>query len=342
MNEKREQMSALKQNIVNKERSVLQNVIPLRTPFTVAIDPCNLCNFKCRFCAMQSTTEKQKYTKQMMPYELFCKIIDDIGEFPDKLKVLRINGQGEPLLNPDFCKMVAYAKNKQVADWIETITNGSCLSPTLNQNLADSGINRIRISIESLSSEGYKDIANANLDFDKFIDNIRDLHQRCEGKTEVYIKIVDAAVPTQEDKDRFYKIFEDICDRIFIDRVIPLWSDFEEINEHFEIKKDNGIHGQKIKKIMICPYPFYSLIINADGEVTVCCADWKRKLMLGNLRDISLKQIWNGDLLHKFWIDLASKRKNSYEMCRKCLLPSFDCNDDIDDYGEQILKKLTF
>ena len=101
---------------------------------------------------MQSTTEKQKYTKQMMPYELFCKIIDDIGEFPDKLKVLRINGQGEPLLNPDFCKMVAYAKNKQVADWIETITNGSRLNPTLNQNLADSGIDRIRISIESLSS----------------------------------------------------------------------------------------------------------------------------------------------------------------------------------------------
>lgn len=335
-------MVAIKSNIVAQKRETLQDVIPLRTPYSLSIDPCNLCNFKCKFCAMQTVKEKQNYTKQMMSYKLFTKIINDIAEFPDRLKILRICGQGEPLLNPEFCKMVSYAKNKKITNYIETITNGSCLNPQLNQALADSGIDRIRISIEATTAQGYKNVANAQIDFDKFIANIKDLYLRCKGKTEIYIKTVDVSVPSQKDKNEFYKIFGDICDRIFIDHVIPLWSDFNEINEHFKLKNDKGVHNQKIKKIMICPFPFYSLIINADGEATACCADWKRKLVFGNLNNVSLKQIWNSDLLHQFWRDLASKKKNNYEMCKKCVLPTFDCNDDIDDYGDQILKKLNF
>ncbi len=335
-------MKAIYKNIVNEKRHVLQDVIPLATPYMLAVDPCNLCNFRCKFCAMQFTRERQNYIKQMMSYTLFCKIINDIKEFPDKLKVLRINGQGEPLLNPDFCKMVRYAKEAKVADWIETITNGSCLNAKLNQNLADSGINRIRISIEAISQKRYEDIANTNINFDKFIDNIRDLYERCRGKAEIYIKTVDIAVPTEKDKNKFFKIFGDICDRIFIDHIIPLWSDFNELNDYFELQKNVGTHGQTVKQVIICPFPFYSLVINADGDVTACCADWKRKLIFGNLTTTSLKQVWNSDLLHKFWIDLASKKKNDYEMCKKCLLPTFDCNDNIDDYGTKILKHLVF
>ena len=43
---------AVKGNIVATERHALQDVIPLRTPYTLAIDPCDLCNFRCKFCAM--------------------------------------------------------------------------------------------------------------------------------------------------------------------------------------------------------------------------------------------------------------------------------------------------
>ena len=280
---------AVKGNIVATDRHALQDEIPLRTPYTLAIDPCNLCNFRCKFCAMQTVEEQQSYKKLMMPYDLFCKIIDDIAEFPDKLKVLRINGQGEPTLNPRFCDMVKYAKQKNVSDWIETITNGSQLEPELNQKIADSEINRVRISIESITEQGYKDTAGVDIDFERFIDNIRDLHERCRGKTEIYIKTVDASVPDKNSQEKFYELFSSVCDRIFIDKVIPMWSDFDEINNRFKLDDKKGMHGQKIKQVMICPYPFYSLIINADGDVTACCADWKRKLSFGSLKDI-----WSG------------------------------------------------
>lgn len=332
-------MKAINKNIVKQNREKLEDVLPLKMPFSIALDPCNLCNFKFGFCAVQSTQEQLPFRKQFMQLDLYKKIIDDMKEFNGKLRVLRLTGVGEPLLNPDYIDMIKYAAASNVSEWIETVTNASQLSPIYNDQLVNSGINRIRISIEAIDGEGYLNIAGVNIDFNKFVDNIRDLYQKSRGKCEIYIKTVDAAVNTEKKKEIFYDLFGDICDAIFIDTVIPLWSDYAEITEKFDIH-NKGMHGQELKNVKICPYSFYNLIINSDGEVTVCCADWKRKLVVGDLKEQSLYQIWNGEKLRKFWIDMLQGNKNEYEMCRKCLLPIYDCNDDIDDYADQILGRI--
>ena len=105
-------MDAKYGNIVATKRNRLEDVIPLSTPFSICIDPSNVCNFKCQFCAVQYSDEPVSFKKQIMDYDFFCKIIDDISAFGQKLKVLRLNGQGEPLVNPRFPDMIAYAKKK--------------------------------------------------------------------------------------------------------------------------------------------------------------------------------------------------------------------------------------
>ena len=332
-------MKAKRQNVVSEERHKLEEVLPLDFPFSLAIDPCNLCNFECKFCAIQDSKEKLSFQKQFMDLELFKKIIDDISVFSKKLKVLRLSGQGEPLLNPHFAEMVSYAKEKQVAEYIETVTNGSKLNPQLNRELVESGIDRIRISIEEVTEEGYFAMANRKINFKEFIANIKDLHEKSGSSCEIYIKTVDAAVETPEKKELFYNIFEGICDRIWIDQVVPVWSDYEKINQNFDIKKA-GIHGQGMQVVHVCPYPFYNLIVNPDGEVTACCADWRRKLVLGDLKKQSFSEIWNGEILKRFWVDMLKGNKNTYEMCAKCVLPMYDCNDNIDEFAQQILERL--
>ena len=252
-------MSAIKGNIVNNERVDLGKVLPLQSPFAVCIDPSNVCNFKCSFCAIQTDPRPVKFKKMFMTFDLFKKIVDDISGMPNPLKILRLNGMGEPLLNPYFCDMVKYAKEKKIAPYIETITNGSKFCPNFNDKIVNSGIDRIRISIESINSEGYFEICKAKIDFDLFLNNIKDLHEKAKKKgIEVYIKTVDVAVETEEKKKLFYEMFSPVCDRIFIDGVAPLWSDFK--IEEFRERK-NGMHGQKLNFIKVCPYPFYSLII---------------------------------------------------------------------------------
>lgn len=190
-----------------------------------------------------------------------------------------------------------------------------------------------------MTEEGYFEMTNRKIDFGAFVANIKDLHDKSGEHCEIYIKTVDAAVDTDEKEKLFYDTFEDICDRIWIDQVAPLWSDFDELNKRFDIKCI-GMHGQKLQPVNVCPFSFYNLIVNPDGEVTACCADWKRKLVFGDLKKQSFKEIWTGDILKRFWIDMLKGNKSSYEMCAKCLLPMYDCNDNIDDFAQIILERL--
>lgn len=335
-------MKARKQNVVNRDRHRLEEVLPLRTPYTLCIDPCNLCNFRCGFCAIQSAEAELPFQKQRMPMELYRKIVDDIAAFPEPLKALRLNGNGEPLLHPEFPEMVRYAKERGIADSIEFLTNGSKLNPELNEQLVASGLDRIRISIEEISEEGYRHMAGVSIDFDRLVSNIRDLYERsvrAGNPCEVYVKTVDAAVSTKEKEETFYRLFGDICHRIWIDHVIPLWSGWGEIGNRFELQK-TGMHGQAARETRVCPFPFYSLIINPDGEVTLCCSDWQRKLVVGDLTRQSLLEVWNGEPLRKFWIDMLSGRKDQYEMCARCGYLRYNAADNIDDYAAEILKRM--
>lgn len=335
-------MSATRENLVCQKRHKLEEVLPLGVPYSINIDPCNICNFKCKFCAIQTSGETLSFQKEMMPLSLFKKIIDDLSEFPNKLKVLGIVGNGEPLLNPEFPQMVRYAKDRGVSQLIETNTNGSKLTPELNQVIIDSGLDRIRISVEAVDANGYYEIAGAKIDFKEFIANIKDLHNRsvqAGGSCEVYIKTVDAAVETPEKKERFYALFENVCDRIFIDHIIPLWADWDEIEQRFDIQSA-GVHGQELRPVQVCPYPFYSLCVTPDGCVVPCCADWKRELIIGDLKKRTMMEIWNSKELTAFWTGMLSGRKEHYPMCKKCRLPIYDRNDDIDLYAKDILKRI--
>lgn len=334
-------MKATYGNIVNQNRNALQDVIPLDTPYVVALDPCNICNFACKFCGIQTLKYEVEgaFAFKCMEFDLYKKIIDDISQMPNKLKMLRLAGNGEPLLNKDFCEMVRYASDVGVAECIETITNASCLNPELNQKLADSGLDRIRISIEALDDDGYKRITGKDVDFQSLVKNIGDLHKRCSGGCQIYVKTVNVSVPRRDDYEKFLQIFGDVCDRIFVDNVVPLWGEFEMDCAEFNME-GKGVHGQAIRKVEICPLPFYSLKIHPDGEVTMCCSDWKRRYVIGNLTRESFFDIWNGKKLREFWLDNARGKKEKYDICRKCLTPAFDCTDFIDDYAEVIEKNL--
>lgn len=334
-------MNAKRKGPVNTNRQKLQDVLPLDTPFIIAIDPCNLCNFKCRFCAMQTSTEPLNFKKQMMDLPLFKKTIDDIAEFPSKLKILDIANYGEPLLHPDFPEMVRYAKKKDVSELVSVVTNGSKLNPELNRALIDARLDRIRISVEAIDEEGYLEIAGVKIDFEAFVSNIKDLHEqsvRAGGTCEIYIKTVDASVETPEKQERFYQLFEGACDRIYIDHVTPIWAGWEEINNRFEIEK-TGSHNQQWQDVKVCPYPFYSLCVTPDGIVNVCCADWKRELAMGDLTKQSIVEIWNSEVLRKFWVNMLSGRKDRYPVCKSCQYPMYDCNDNIDPYAGQLLQR---
>ena len=68
----------------------------------------------------------------------------------------------------------------------------------------------------------------------------------------------------------------------------------------------------------VCPFPFYTLAIHSDLRVSVCCVDWAKQAVVGDLRTQTLTQIWHGEELHAFRLAHIRRQRATLAACRDC------------------------
>ena len=330
----------IKPRIELDNRTKLEEVIPLGTPFVIFLDPSDQCNFRCKFCPTgdNKLMKKVKRPSGIMDFDLYKKIIDDLGELEKPIKVLRLYKDGEPLLNPKFSDMIRYAKKHGCALQIDTTTNASLLGPKINLELISSGLDRINISINGLSDQSYREFTRYKIRFNTLVDNIRHFYEH-RGNCQVSIKMVGDNLPAA-DHQRFFDIFGDIADRIFIEHVAPCWPTFEmtDVAPNTSV----GIYGQEIREVEVCPYIFYSLSINSDGGVSLCFLDWARQLIVGDLKTQSFKDIWNGKLLSDYRKMHLLKKRKTHSICGVCGQLSHGLPDNIDPFAGQLIERFGY
>jgi MoaA/NifB/PqqE/SkfB family radical SAM enzyme len=320
-------------------RTKLETVIPLSVPFIINADPSDSCNFQCKFCPtgdrklMKSTPGR---SHGVMDFNLYKKIIDDICEFEKPIKVLRLYKDGEPLLNPRLAEMIKYAKENKCSERIDTTTNASLLNATKNIEIIDAGLDRINISIEGINAAQYLDFSRYKIDFDRLVDNVRHLYEN-RKQCEIIVKI-NGDTLSEDDKSRFYDIFGNIADGVYIEHIMSCWPEFE-LNG-LEINQEFGIYGQKITEVLTCPYPFYSFSINSDGTASTCFLDWSRKLIIGDTKVQSVKDIWNGAELFEYQRMFLAKKRKGHQVCGQCGQLSHGQPDNIDPHADELLEKL--
>jgi len=329
----------IKPRIDLKNRTKLETVIPLSIPFIINVDPADTCNFQCKFCptgdkSLMKKTPGRNYG--MMDFELYKKIINDICEFEKPIKVLRLYKDGEPFLNPRLAEMINYAKEKRCSERIDTTTNASLLNPKRNLEIIEAGLDRINISIEGVNGNQYLEFSNYRINFEKLVENIRHFYENRKN-CEVIIKI-NGDTLSNDDKKKFYKIFGDIADGVYIEHIMSCWPEFE--SRGVEANKEVGLYGQKIKEVQVCPYVFYSFSINSNGSASACFLDWSRKLIIGDVKSESVKDIWNGEKLLNYQKMFLKKERKDHPICSGCGQMSHGLPDNIDDYAEELLEKL--
>jgi len=328
----------VKPRIELENRTKLETVIPLATPFVIFVDPADICNFKCTFCPTgdQDLMKSVGRPLKVMKFDLYTKIIDDIAEFDQKIKVLRLYKDGEPLLNKKLPQMIKYAKDKGVADKIDTTTNASALTNERSLALIEAGLDRINISIYGVNEKQYKEFSKVNIDFKKIVENVKFFYEN-RKQCEVLVKI-NGDTLTKDEKQFFLDTFGDYCDKIFIEHIMGCWPEFEikgvDINDEF------GIYGQEIKEVSVCPYVFYAFSINSDGSVSTCFLDWARKLIIGNANTQSVKSIWFGEGMKEYRKMFLEGGRKEHPVCKDCGQLTHGMPDNIDKHSEKLLKKL--
>jgi MoaA/NifB/PqqE/SkfB family radical SAM enzyme len=331
--------AALKPRINLQQRTRLEQVIPLGTPMVLFVDPSSACNFRCKFCPNgdRKLIEQTGRWQGQMPLALFTKIIDDLREFAEPLKVLRLYKEGEPLLNRDLAAMIGYAKDKCVAGSIDTTTNGYLLTPERVKPLLDAGLDRINISVDGMSDEQFREFTGVSVRFEQYAANIRAIYEM-KGDCEICIKIAGDFL-SEEDKAAFFETFGDYADRIFIENVAPCWPEFD-VEDRLGVTIEKGIYNQELTAVNTCPYIFYSMSVNSDGSVSLCFLDWARKLLIGDVRQQSVKEIWEGAKLFQHRVEQLAGRRAEHPVCGCCGQLSHGLPDNIDPYAGQLLDKL--
>jgi radical SAM protein with 4Fe4S-binding SPASM domain len=327
-------------HIISEQRTLLYEVIPLLTPYTILIEVSRLCNLKCVFCPQSCRNQFRHFDKDLLDWDSFKKIVQHLKTFPEKIKKVYMHGTGESTLNPLLPKMIRYLSEQNIVETIDLTTNGLLLTEELGQNLIDAGLHHLHISVESLSSEGYQNIAGVKINFDRFITNIHAFSGK-RKQCRLTIKITDVSVPTQQDKELFSKIFSSLCDEIFIENIYPIWPSYGQGKElQQKQNEEHGQYGQPVIDKLVCPQIFTQLAVKSDGSVSPCSVDWNNENVLGNIHQATLYEMWNGSRLKEIRLKHLKNGRNRMTPCNLCGLPKYSCIDNLDEFRQELIEKL--
>jgi len=314
-------------------RHKLSDVVPLKVPYNIQLEPTDICNFKCEYCAHSV----EGVGNNIMSWNNFMLVLNNLMEMSDDYKIVNLIGHGEPLIHPQISDMVYEINKCNITKRIEITTNGSLLTPKISDKLINAGLTRIIISLQGLNSEMYRKICKYNIDYDEFYNNIKYFYEN-KGKCTLHIKIADTALKDNE-KDKFFDMFGNICDDLYIEHIFPLYN----IDYTNKIRNDNhdNRYGYRLKEALICSQPFYQMYIKANGDVAPCTMH-PAALILGNIKNEKLKDIWYGTKLKQFQILQCEKKRTDNTVCKNCITPQQGAHplDNMDEYAEFVKQKI--
>jgi radical SAM protein with 4Fe4S-binding SPASM domain len=242
---------------------------------------------------------------------------------------------GEPTINRHLIEIVKVVRTHTQAT-LEISTNAVRLE---RQKLADalllSGIDRIVCCIEGASRESHTALRTTG-DFERTEDIVKNLANRQNElgtKVSIFIKCILSKFNQGERDD-------------FINR----WSSVHGVTPRISWMNTWGGTMSELRDIAIelcpnvalirqpCAELWNKCVIRWNGEVVLCCHDWRNEVLLGNINDSPLLNIWNSS---DFEIRRSEHMGGVYlGICKDCIEWSRP-EEYIDDYSlrdEQIVK----
>jgi len=266
---------------------------PLPKPLALYIEPTNICNFHCDFCAQAFPDYfgRAGY-KQHMPMDLYRKVIDDAKAIGG-IKTVNLYFLGEPTIHPEIVEMARMAGD--ISDDVTITTNGTKLTLEKSIGLIEVELDFLRVSIYAETPETTQRLIRSNISSLRIA---RDT--QLAAKPRIIVKWCDPTIGEQVRKD-----YEGIADEFIYQGLHSMGSDFVLLQPLTGTKK-------------ACQHPFYTLLVKANGDVACCCVAWDQTLNVGNVAHESLLEIWEGEALARIQRIHLEGRRKELSTCSNC------------------------
>lgn len=282
-------------------------------PSAPSIELTNCCNLACPECFTGSGMMNRE--KGYMDRVLFRKIIDEVRPYAVNLNLYF---QGEPMLHPSFFEFVEYA------DGIKTVisTNGHFINNANAEFLAGSSLSRIIISMDGIDNETYQSYRK-NGDLERVKEGIRLLAAKVkETRSKLVVEIQTLVTKINEHQITEIKQFalnNGVRLRLKSMQIVDgNYNDWLPDNESYSrYSRTNGEFSLKSRRPDMCKRLWFNPVITWDGKVLPCCFDKNGDYIMGDLKEESLMEIWNGPRFRVFRKSIISG-KHSTHICLNC------------------------
>jgi len=255
-------------------------------PDHVQIQTITGCNAGCIFCP-NNKTRRNIPRGRRMDWDLYRSIVDQsIALGIRRYSVYLMN---EPMLDRELPKRVAYVSARITKpQYVKVTSHGGLLTERMARGLLDSGLNKLKISVQSLNPKTYNDIMG--LELSKTLSNIdRLLSLKQQGGYKLprlEIVMVDSIQTHNEIPE---------IKRYWRERDIKLYIEPVENRADQQSIRDSAIGARQLKTFSWCRRLMEQIYILYDGQMLQCCADWEQRSVMGDLTRESLADIWHGE-----------------------------------------------
>lgn len=273
-------------------------------PVRLWVEPTSVCNLRCIMCPNKNLSKDEK---GYMDFSLFKKIIDEARHFVFDIHLLH---RGESLLHPQFFSMVRYAHEAGIVTRFHT--NGTLLDGEKSRQLIESGLDQFAFSFDGLDKKTYEAI-RVNASFETTLENIirfLELKKRQRSqKPATVLELINFPGLYGRDARGRMKEFMQNFKGLPLDKVV--------IKEKHNWAGEIGTAPQK-KIYSPCTFLWHALVIFWDGAVLPCTQDFHGYYVIGNVRDSSIGQIWNGEKMLALREKIVHQDIEGLSTCSNC------------------------
>ena len=255
-------------------------------PARVQIQTQSVCNGRCVFCPNEAVRRTDLAQGRMDP-ALFHRIVDELAETrPRRISLYLMN---EPLLDPRLPDFIRYASAKVPDATTLVTTNGSPLDESCARALLESGLKRIKVSLQSLDPETNRQIMGPACDRDAIVENVLQLKRLMKEDRTSHLDLRISTIVTRQNQAEIER-----ARRFWKRHGIRLVTSALE-NRGGNIHEAAALNPHAMAPMGLdCVRPSREMCILFNGDVVLCCVDWFRTVVMGNVAEQSVRDIWNG------------------------------------------------
>jgi radical SAM protein with 4Fe4S-binding SPASM domain len=301
---------------------LIRNGKALPFPRKIQIQTISSCNGRCIFCPYDKVNKN--LSQGIMEETLFRKIIDEATASPYLAEVL-LELHNEPLSDNRIFQLIKYIKTKDKTKACTLVTNGELIEKYKVSEILASEVDRLVISLNAYSAETYERIC-PGLDFERVKRNIIKLLTEIELKNKLELNFV----VMEQNRQEIHQALAYWKREGARTRTLTLSNRAGALKNFTQMKPRTSKAAaersdtawkylvNKMRQITGCYSPFLEMSILFNGDVILCCQDWNRTTILGNLYRASIKEIWNSDELNKIRRLIMKKQYSQIAACKHC------------------------